>query len=81
VKFWSDICEVFGCTPLEAMAQPYPMLMEIIETRAFVSTYEAIEAARADNDVRPPDGPVTDTIMQFRAADLAARKARTNGTE
>jgi len=63
---------VFGCTPLEAMAQPYPLLMEIIETRAFTATWTRIEEARADDGVKPPSGPLTDLIMQMKAQDVAA---------
>jgi len=63
------------------MAQPYPLLMEIIETRAFVATWEHIEAARADDSVKPPSGPLTDLIMRFKGADVAASawKARRSG--
>ena len=63
---------MFSCTPLEAMAQPLPLLVEIMETRAFVETWQRIEDARADETVRAPSGPITDLIMEFRAADVAA---------
>ena len=61
------MCEEFHCTPLEALAQPYQLTMEIIEVRAYTQAKSLVENAQKAGDV--PDHPMVDLVGEFTTED------------
>lgn len=67
-------CEAFSCTPTEALSQPVPTVLEVLEARSFRRAYQAVEDADASDDAVPPSGPMVDAVMACHKR--AAREAR-----
>lgn len=75
----SQICQAFGCTPVEALAQPMTLTLQVLEARRFAEAWRAINDAESDDDV--PDTPMVKLageVLAHRVRErLAARKAAT----
>lgn len=67
-----QICEAFNCTPLEAIAQPLPLCLDIIEERAFAQAYYAVKDSK---DGKVPSTPMTRLVQQMAEEASMARKA------
>jgi len=75
MQFWSTVCREFDCTPLEAFAQPLPMVIEILEARAFGSIYEATRNPVEGEEA--PSGFLADLVREFTRADVKRHKDET----
>lgn len=85
----SRICEEFGCLPSEAIRQPMPTTLAIVDLRAYARAKAALERWEADarparEKGDPPSGPMVDAVRANRTAlvrNMAAegRKKRERG--
>lgn len=64
------MCEAFSCTPLDAYAQPLPLVLAVLEARAFRTAYQQIEEAEGREGATPPKGPMVDAVMACHAEAL-----------
>lgn len=61
----SVMCEEFpGLTPSQALAEPFPLLLNIIELRGYARAKQAYE--RADDPFDPKQLPQTDLVKEVR---------------
>lgn len=70
------VCQAFACTPLEAMQQPYPLVVEIMEARAFAAAHEATRTYKGDEGEPEPAGELVDIVNDFTREDVMAAVAR-----
>lgn len=71
----SRICEEFSCTPLEALAQPLGLTLDILELRQYARAWEQIQAAQDDRQVTPAARALVAPVL----ADLEAERAAARG--
>lgn len=65
------MCETFGCTPLEALAQPYDLTLSIMGLRSYAKAKETVDAADGGE---LPDHPMIDLVAENQLAIM--REAR-----
>lgn len=58
------VCEAFSCTPTEALAQPLPLVLEVLEARAFRTAYREVEEAGKYPGLPAPSGPMVEAVME-----------------
>lgn len=58
----SCICEAFGCTPLEALEQPYDLAMAIMDMRAYATTHRMV---KDPNVMDIPESSYKQLIAEF----------------
>lgn len=61
---------------MEAMGQPYPLLIEILEARAFAASYDATRSYKGDDGEQPPSGELVDLVHEFTRDDVLDAVAR-----
>lgn len=67
----SRICDEFGCLPSDAIYEPLPLVVEIMDLRAYARAKAATEQwEAADSKTRgdPPSGPMVDAVRANRTA-------------
>lgn len=64
------VTEAFGCTPLEAFAQPLPLVLAVLDARAFRRAWQQVEEADGRKGATPPKGPMVDAVMALQAEAL-----------
>ena len=73
----SRVCEEFGCLPSAAVRELMDdrdhLALDIMESRAYVRTKEAVARARTEADM--PDGPMVEQVFEVEA-ELLRREAK-----
>ena len=69
----SRICEEFGCLPSDAIYEPLPLVVEIMDLRAYRRAKADLDRWEADERPatqkgRPPAGPLVEAVRANRTA-------------
>jgi hypothetical protein len=69
------VCEEFHCLPSQAVAEMEAndeLVFDVIESRAYLRTRAALDAAKDEKDV--PDSPMLDWVFRVRAELMRRRR-------
>lgn len=58
------------------MEQPYPLLIEILESRAFAAAFDASRSYKGEEGEQAPSGELVDVVHEFTRDDILAAKER-----
>lgn len=70
------VTQAFSCTPLEALAQPVPLVRRVLDARAFRHAYDEIEQAGEREGAPAPTGPMVEAVMELQAEALRRAKEK-----
>lgn len=58
------------------MGQPYPLLIEVLEARAFAAAYDATRSYKGEEGEKPPSGELVDLVHEFTRDDVLDAMAK-----
>ena len=68
------VCEEFSCTPLEALDQPYDLVMRMLNLRSYAKAKTLVDSAESQDAM--PDTPMVRRVQGIQAEILLELQQR-----